>query len=119
MATPEVKINKIVDAWKGIADISLALPPFEQLNDEVLRSSVQLIEEAVANSIRHAKATDIKISGVLNKELLTITVISNGDPMTKGKAGLGTKMFNDLSAEWNYAAESGHNRLTFILVNQK
>jgi signal transduction histidine kinase len=119
MATPEVKINKIVDAWKGIADISLALPPFEQLNDEVLRSSVQLIEEAVANSIRHAKATDIKISGVLNKELLTITVISNGDPMTKGKAGLGTKMFNDLSAEWNYAAESGHNRLTFTLVNQK
>jgi hypothetical protein len=37
--------------------------------------------------------------------------------MTKGKAGLGTKMFNDLSAEWDYAAESGHNRLTFTLVN--
>jgi len=119
MATPDVKIQKIVDAWKGIADISVALPPFDQLVDGVLRSSVQLIEEAVANSIRHANATDIKISGVLNKELLTITVISNGDSMTKGKAGLGTKMFNDLSAEWNYAAESGHNRLTFTLVNQK
>ena len=119
MAAPEVKIKKIIDAWKGIADISVVLPPFEQLNDGILRSSVQLIEEAVANSIRHAKATDIKISGILKKELLTITIISNGEPMTKGKAGLGTKMFNDLTAEWNYAAESGHNRLTFTLVNQE
>jgi signal transduction histidine kinase len=119
MATPDVKIQKIVDAWKGIADISVALPPFDQLVDGALRNSVQLIEEAVANSIRHAKATDIKISGVLKKDLLTITIISNGDPMTKGKAGLGTKMFNDLSVEWNYASESGHNRLTFTLVNQE
>jgi signal transduction histidine kinase len=119
MAKPDVKIQKIVDAWKGIADISVALPPFDQLVDGVLRNSVQLIEEAVANSIRHAKATDIKISGVLKKDLLTITIISNGDPMTKGKAGLGTKMFNDLSVEWNYASESGHNRLTFTLVNQE
>jgi hypothetical protein len=39
--------------------------------------------------------------------------------MTKGKAGLGTKMFNDLSLEWNYASESGHSRLTFTLVNQE
>jgi signal transduction histidine kinase len=112
-----VKINKIVDAWKGIADISVSLPPFDHLNENVLRSSVQLIEEGVANSIRHAKATDIKISGILKNELLTITIISNGEPMTKGKAGLGTKMFNDLTAEWNYATESGHNRLTFTLIN--
>ena len=117
MAAPDVKINKIVDAWKGIADISVSLPPFDQLNENVLRSSVQLIEEGVANSIRHAKATDIKISGILKNELLTITIISNGEPMTKGKAGLGTKMFNDLTAEWNYATESGHNRLTFTLIN--
>jgi signal transduction histidine kinase len=117
MATPDVKIKKIIDGWKGIADISVALPSFDQLNENVSRSSVQLIEEAVANSIRHAKATDIKVSGILKKDLLTITIISNGEPMTKGKAGLGTKMFNDLAAEWNYAAESGHNRLTFTLIN--
>ena len=117
MAAPDVKIKKIVEGWKGIADISVALPSFDQLNENVSRSSVQLIEEAVANSIRHAKATDIKVSGILKKDLLTITIISNGEPMTKGKAGLGTKMFNDLAAEWNYAAESGHNRLTFTLIN--
>ena len=117
MAPPEVKIKKIVDAWKGIAEISVSLPSFDLITEGALRSSVQLIEEAVANSIRHARANDIKISGVIKNELLTITIISNGDPMTKGKAGLGTKMFNDLSDEWNYATESGHNRLTFTLVN--
>jgi signal transduction histidine kinase len=117
MAAPALKIQKITDAWKGIADISVALPPFEQLGETTLRSLVQLIEEAVANSIRHAQATDIKISGVLKNNVLTISIISNGNPMAKGRAGLGTKMFNELTEEWNYSSESGHNRLTLTLIN--
>ena len=117
MAAPALKIQKITDAWKGIADISVALPPFEQLGETTLRSLVQLIEEAVANSIRHAQATDIKISGVLKSNVLTISIISNGNPMAKGRAGLGTKMFNELTEEWNYSSESGHNRLTLTLIN--
>jgi len=117
MAAPALKIQKITDAWKGIADISVAMPAFELLGETTLRSSVQLIEEAVANSIRHAKATDIKISGVLKSDVLTIAIVSNGNPITKGRAGLGTKMFNELTEEWNYATESGHNRLTLTLIN--
>ena len=117
MAAPDIKIKKIVEGWKGIADISVSLPSFDLLNENVSRTSVQLIEEAIANSIRHAKATDIKVSGILKKDLLTISIISNGESMSKGKAGLGTKMFNDLAAEWHYANESGHNRLTFTLIN--
>jgi hypothetical protein len=37
--------------------------------------------------------------------------------MAKGRAGLGTKMFNELTEEWNYSSESGHNRLTLTLMN--
>jgi len=118
MASPEIKLEKIIAGWKGIADISISLPPAAQLDEAVLRNSVALIEEAIANSIRHAHATEIKVSSVLKNDLLTINIISNGDTMTKGKAGLGTKLFNDLASEWNYASESGHNRLTFILVNR-
>jgi len=118
MATPEVKLEKIISGWKGIADISISLPPVSQLDEAVLRNSVALIEEAIANSIRHARATEIQVSSVLNSDLLTISIISNGDSMTKGKAGLGTKLFNDLASEWSYANESGHNRLTFILINR-
>lgn len=117
MAAPALKIQKIVDAWKGIADISVALPSYDLLGESTLRSMVQLIEEAIANSIRHAHATDIKVSGVLKEEILTISIISNGNSMTKGRAGLGTKMLNDLTEEWNYSAESGHNRLTLSLIN--
>jgi signal transduction histidine kinase len=117
MAAPAVKIEKITDAWKGIADISVAMPPYELLGETTLRSTVQLIEEAIANSIRHAQASDIKISGVLKENVLTISIISNGEPMAKGRAGLGTKMFNELTEEWSYSAESGHNRLTLTLIN--
>lgn len=118
MAPPELKIRKMIEAWKGIADISIDLPAKDQFEDYVLRNAVKLIEEAVSNAIRHAKADVIKVSGVLKLNVLTITVISNGDSMAKGKAGLGTQLFDDLSSEWNYASESGHNRLTFTLLNQ-
>ena len=118
MATPEVKLEKIISGWKGIADITIALPPTVQLEETALRSAVALIEEAIANSIRHAQASQIQVSGILKEDLLTINIISNGDSMVKGKAGLGTKLFDDLASEWSYASESGQNRLTFILVNR-
>ncbi len=118
MAKPEIRVAKIIAGWKGIADISISLPPTAQLDEVVLRNCVTLIEEAIANSIRHANATEIRVSSILKQELLTINVISNGDSMVKGKAGLGTKIFDDLTSEWSYSAESGHNRLTFLLRNQ-
>ena len=118
MATPEVKLQKIIAGWKGIADVTISLPSSAQLDEVVLRNSVALIEESIANSIRHAHATQIQVSGILKEDLLTINIISNGDSMAKGKAGLGTKLFNDLAREWSYASESGQNRLTFILVNR-
>ena len=118
MAKPEVKLQKIIAGWKGIADVTISLPSSAQLDEVVLRNSVALIEESIANSIRHAHATQIQVSGILKEDLLTINIISNGDSMAKGKAGLGTKLFNDLASEWSYASESGQNRLTFILVNR-
>lgn len=118
MATPEVKLEKIIAGWAGIAEISISLPPSVQLDETVLRNAVALIEEAIANSIRHAHATEIKVSSILKQDLLTINIISNGDSMVKGKAGLGTKLFNDLASEWSYASESGQNRLTFVLANK-
>jgi signal transduction histidine kinase len=118
MAKPEIRIAKIIAGWKGIADISISLPPTAQLDEVVLRNSVTLIEEAIANSIRHAHATEIKVSSILKQDLFTINVISNGDSMVKGKAGLGTKLFDDLTSEWSYTTESGQNRLTFVIVNK-
>jgi len=118
MATPEIRITKIIAGWKGIADISISLPPTAQLDETVLRNSVTLIEEAIANSIRHSHATEIKVSSILKQELLTINIISNGNSMVKGKAGLGSKLFDDLTSEWSYSTESGHNRLTFLLLNR-
>ena len=118
MAKPEIRIAKIIAGWKGIADISILLPPTAQIDKVVLRNSVTLIEEAIANSIRHAHATEIRVSSILKQDFFTLNIISNGDSMVKGKAGLGTKLFDDLTSEWSYTTESGQNRLTFVLVNK-
>lgn len=118
MATPLVRLEKIKAGWKGIAEITIEVPHSDKLDATALRNSVALIEEAIANSIRHAGATEIKVSSILKKDLLTINVISNGKALSQGKAGLGTTLFNELSNEWNYASDNGQNRLTFTLINR-
>jgi hypothetical protein len=115
MATPLVRLNKIVDGWKGIADISVLLPSFDLLDELLQRKCVQLIEEGVSNAIRHAHSTNLKISGVIKGDLLTISIRSNGDPVIKSKSGLGTALFNELTEEWSQTKESGNNLLTFTL----
>lgn len=117
MANPKVKIEKIISAWKGIADISISMPHLNLLEDSVLRNAVQLVEEGILNSIRHAGSTEIKVVGVLKGEILTITLISNGAPMKKKRASLGIAMFNDLTEKWSYGTDEGKNILSFFLRN--
>ena len=118
MATPDVKLQKIANSWKGIADIRIDFPDFSKIETTTLRNAVTLIEEAVSNSIRHAQATKINISALIKEEILTVNIISNGNFGPKGKSGLGTKLFKDLTIEWNLVNEGTHSRLTFYMHNR-
>jgi signal transduction histidine kinase len=118
MASPETKLSKIAKSWKGIADIKIDFPDFSLIETVTLRNAVTLIEEAVSNSIRHANATNINISGLIKEDILTVNIISNGDIVSKGRSGLGTKLFKDLTIEWNLVNEGTHSRLTFYMHNR-
>lgn len=118
MASPEAKLSKIASSWKGIADIKIDFPEFSLIETVTLRNAVTLIEEAVSNSIRHANATNINISALLKEDVLTVNIIANGDIGSKGKSGLGTKLFTDLTIEWNLVNEGTHSRLTFYMFNR-
>lgn len=118
MAPSEEKIRKLVNAWKGIAEIDIAMPPYDQINPITFRENVQLIEESVANSIRHAKANKIEIKVSNEGNLLKTVIASNGAPLIKGKSGLGTKLFNELCTQWNHHSENGLNYLIFFQLNE-
>jgi signal transduction histidine kinase len=118
MAIPEERISRLVSAWKGIAEINVDLPEYDLINPRVMRELVQLIEESVANSVRHAKANKINIVGLLEGNNIKTVITSNGAPLIKGKSGLGTRLFNELCIEWSQKSENGFNHLTFYQSNQ-
>ena len=118
MASPEIKLEKIVDGWKGIADIKLNFPDYQLIEPSSFRNTVMLVEEAISNSIRHSNATKIDISAFVKGEILTINVITNGDRNPKGKSGLGTKLFNELTLEWDLNYDGTQTRLKFLLLNR-
>lgn len=118
VAPSEEKIRKLISAWKGIAEIEIVMPSYDQINSITVRENVQLIEESVANSIRHAKANKIEIKVSNEGNLLKTVIASNGAPLIKGKSGLGTKLFNELCTQWNHHSENGLNYLIFFQLNE-
>jgi hypothetical protein len=47
-----------------------------------------------------------------------VNIIANGDFTSKGRSGLGTKLFKDLTIEWSLVDEGTHSRLTFYMNNR-
>ena len=117
MAKPEARLQKIIDGWKGIAEIHINVPEISKIFPEVLRNAVSLIEESINNSIRHAESTVINVSGILKGENLTISIVTDGKNPLKGKAGLGTKLYDDLTEEWYFTIEGNLTKLVLVFVN--
>jgi anti-sigma regulatory factor (Ser/Thr protein kinase) len=75
-----------------------------------------LIEEAVVNSIRHGKATEIQVSGSGSGDFITVQVRDNGS-FTGGKShrGLGTILFETFADSWQLEGGSNGSTLTFTV----
>ena len=87
----------------------------EGLDASELNDAIALIDEAVANAVRHAKATSISINGVAIGAELAIEILSDGAMMTHNAAGLGTKLFNELASNWEYSRRGEQNLLKFTI----
>lgn len=117
LATPEIRLQKIVDAWKGIADLNINLPDRSKMGDTCFRNTVALIEETIANAIRHGKATNINVNGLLVNDHLFLTVVYPGLPFLKGSSGLGLKLMNKYSEDWQIRTDGSVNTLTITVAN--
>ena len=98
----DVRLNRIIESWEGIAEIQLSLDPM-LLNDPSRASLVvQLIQESIANAIRSGHANKIEITGAFAGEAIKIMVTDNGDaPIEKSKRGVGSEWIDSIAVtEW-------------------
>jgi signal transduction histidine kinase len=115
ISSPQARLEKISSGWRGIAEVEFSLVFVDSLNASTLNDLIALIDEVVSNAVRHAHATSISISGKLSGACLDIEVISDGSIMTQSPAGLGTKLFSELTTNWEYSRVGEENHLKFTI----
>ena len=113
ITSPQSRLEKISSGWRGIADVKFALDWIDALDASTLNDAIALIDEGVANAIRHAQSTTISVDGILTAEFLDIEIVSDGTKMTNNAAGLGTKLFDELATSWNHSRNGESNLLKF------
>jgi signal transduction histidine kinase len=114
-SSPHARLAKISSGWKGIAEVKITLDWIDDLETLVLNDIITLIDEAVSNAIRHAKASSILVTGSRVGDDLHFEILSDGAGMTAKSVGLGTKLFNELASNLTYSKQGEQNLLKFTV----
>ena len=111
ISSAQARLEKISSGWRGIAKVNIALDWIDTLDTSVVNDVIALIDEGVSNAIRHAKASEILVSGSLVGRDMHLEILSDGSQMIEKTPGLGTKLFTELATSWNYSRNGEQNIL--------
>ena len=115
ISSPQARLEKLSSGWRGIAEVKFTLGCIDALKASEINDVIALIDEGVSNAIRHAQASTISVSGEVTGVFLNIELISDGSIMTHNAAGLGTKLFSELTTNWEYSRVGEENHLKFTI----
>lgn len=95
--SPIGHLEKVAKSWDGIAKVSLEVSELDL--DEFRASSilVPMVEEAVANSIRHGGATIVRVRVWGAEGNTQVEVFNNGKLIESGASGMGSKWISSVS----------------------
>lgn len=88
---PIDRLSRLQSSWKGIAEIEIVVPDIalEDQGRNILL--VQIVEEAIANAVRHANATHIRVSAeMLEDKRVRFSILNNGIAGKEEFLGLGS-----------------------------
>jgi hypothetical protein len=114
-STPQARLEKISSGWRGIAEVKIRIDWISELDTSVQDDVIELIDEGVSNAIRHAKSNEISVSGSRVGAELHIQILSDGSGFSANSAGLGTRLFNELTSNWAYSKQGDLNLLVFTI----
>jgi glucose-6-phosphate-specific signal transduction histidine kinase len=114
---PIERLNRLQSAWKGIADVNIIIPTqaVEDQNRNILL--VQIVEEAIANAVRHAGATQVKVTAeMLPDARVRFSVINDGVSSKEESIGLGSVWLDHHAPNsWSREKLANGSELTFTL----
>ena len=114
---PIDRLSRLQSAWKGIAEIEIAVPDLALEDQSRNILLVQIVEEAIANAVRHANATHIRVSAeLLEDSRVRFSILNNGISAKEESLGLGSAWLDHYAPNsWSRKKLENGSELTFTL----
>jgi hypothetical protein len=114
---PLRRLGRLPSAWKGIAEIEIDIPSDLCENKGRNLILVQIIEEEIANAVRHSNATAVTISAnETSDHQFQLSIVSNGHSSASYSTGLGAEWFDHHAPNtWKRELVSGRTKLVITI----
>lgn len=114
--TPSSRIKRIIDAWSGIAEVTIESHGIITEADPRHVLAIQVIEEGITNAVRHSGANEIRVSLREVGHNLEIELSSNKPASSTPGEGVGTVWLEHFSIEQHMLRTvNGRSVLTVVL----
>jgi hypothetical protein len=109
--------ESILTQWSGLVELNLEFLPKEMLLTQDTWSLVSgVVEEGVANAVRHGFAASVKISIVSTDSDVIISIRDDGTGPRQGTPGIGSAFFNAISDDWILKDTGSGSKLKLVLA---
>jgi signal transduction histidine kinase len=109
--------ESIMAQWSGLVEINLEILPREIVLAQDTWSLVSgVVEEGVANAVRHGFASSVKISVLQTDSDLIISIRDDGTGPRQGVPGIGSAFFNAISDDWILKDTGSGSKLKLVLT---
>ncbi len=118
----EEVLNSIIDLWQDSInfDVSLDTNAVHKLNAnaDAAECMLEVLREAVNNSVKHGGATNVKVQiAPKSRGLLSLIVTNDGKPVDPDKTkGYGSSVLDELTHEWRIANTRDGVQLSALVV---
>ena len=123
--TPDAygELEKAIEFWSGMCDIDFNVNPEVRTllgaNPDIGETVLVTCLEVINNAIRHGKATELCLKlDLISSDMITITAVNNGAPLSTFTSGLGMSMFDELTVHWKLSSDEATTFVGYIAARQ-
>jgi hypothetical protein len=113
---PQERLARVVAAWQGIIEVRLIDNQLSGIDETVLPVVVELIEESIANAVRHASAPWIEFKFEPTTKGCFATITSPGQTQSRGAESLGSSWLQANSKELSVVHSTQGIRVTRVRI---
>jgi signal transduction histidine kinase len=113
---PQERLTKVAAAWQGIIEIRLLENPLSGIHESVLPIVVELIEESIANAVRHASAPWIEFKFEPEAQGCLATITSPGQSQGRDAESLGSSWLKANAKEISVVDSPAGIRVTRVRI---